>query len=472
MSVVCDVLPQYVTVNHGPHQTHTVTDDTTSRAVSSRRRGFLALCGAAAVAGCASGSGRSTVADVATSEPTGTASATETATPDPTPTETLDLGSPGAWPMAGYDARNTGYNPDADGPTTAPSDGWQADVDGYNTMAAGAFHDDELFLGSGNEAYGFDPRDGYPDWTVELEFLPHFTAPAVATVGGQTTNFLATRSRQGAIRGGGEGRLLALAPSGERRWTFDAPLSGSATPVDGRVYVPATTEARGALYALDPADGTRSWRYEPTAAEPRTPVFAAPAVTDDAVYLPVTRVDGETARAELQVLAPDDGGLRRRSPSLPGELRARPVVDTGGTAYAATRAGTVAAVDDGVAWRATLDGEIWSTPALVDDTLYVLADAQLVALDTADGSRRWATTLPPLRGSELATDGETLFVGGNYLTAVATADGSQRWQQPIPGGNAGGWGSPIVVGSALAVGVCVKNGDNGGLYDDKMSLRV
>ena len=450
-----------------------MTDDTTDRAASSRRRGFLAVCGAAAVAGCASGSGRSTVADTGestgTDESTETASATETATQSPT--ETLDLGSPGAWPMAGYDARNTGYNPDADGPTTAPSDGWQRDVDGYNTMAAGAFHDDQLFLGSGNEAYGFDPRDGFPDWTIELEYLPHFTAPAVTAVGGQVTNFLATRSRQGAIRGGGEGRLLALTPSGERRWTLDAPLSGSATPVGDRVYVPATTEAAGRLHALDAADGTPLWRYEPTAPEPRTPVFAAPAVTDDAVYLPVTRVDGETARAELQVLAPD-GQLRRRSPSLPGEFRARPVVDTDGTAYVATRAGAVAAVDDGVAWRATLDGEIWSTPALADDSLYVLVDNRLIALDTGNGSQRWETTLPPLRGSELATDGETLFVGGNYLTAVDTTDGSQRWQEPIPGGNAGGWGSPIVVGSALAVGVCVKNGDNGGLYDDKMSLRV
>lgn len=455
-----------------------MTDDTADQTTSTRRRGFLALCGAAAVAGCASGSERSTPSESrrSTGGPTETREATETREPTESvtqsPTETLDLGSPGAWPMAGYDTRNTGYNPGADGPTTAPSDGWRQDVDGYNTMAAGAFHDDQLFLGSGNEAYGFDPQDGFADWTVDLEYLPHFTAPAVAEIGGEVTNFLATRSRQGAIRGGGEGRLLALAPSGERRWTFDAPLSGSATPVDDRVYVPATTRERGRLHALDAADGGTVWRHEPTATAPRTPVFAAPAVTDDAVYLPVTRVDGETARAELQVLAADDGQLRRRSPTLPGEFRARPVVDTDGTAYVATRAGAVAAVDDGVAWQTGLDGEIWSTPALVDDTLYVLVDKRLVALDTGNGSQRWETTLPPLRGSELATDGETVFVGGNKLIAVATADGSQRWREPIPGGNAGGWGSPIVVGSALAVGVCVKNGDNGGLYDDKMSLRV
>jgi len=454
-----------------------VTDDTADQTASTRRRGFLALCGAAAVAGCASGSERSASTErdeTATRGATETREPTESATRTATqsPTETLDLGSPGAWPMAGYDARNTGYNPDADGPTAAPSDGWRRDVDGYNTMAAGAFHDGQLFLGSGNEAYGFDPRSGFPDWTVGLEYLPHFTAPAVTEIRDGVTNFLATRSRQGAIRGGGEGRLLALAPSGARRWTFNAPLSGSATPVGDRVYVPATTQETGRLHALDAAGGGSVWRHEPTAAEPRAPVFAAPAVTDDAVYVPVTRIDSETARAELQVLAADDGQLRRRSPTLPGEFRARPVVDTDGTAYVATRAGVVAAVDDEVAWQTNLDGEIWSTPALVDDTLYVLVGKRLVALDTGNGSRRWETTLPPLRGSELATDGKTVFVGGNKLTAVAAADGSRRWQEPIPGGNAGGWGSPIVVGSALAVGVCVKNGDNGGLYDDKMSLRV
>lgn len=444
-----------------------MTDDTEGRTVD--RRAFLAACGATALAGCAAGSGDTDRAASATG--TATRSRTDSATPTATatPEPGLDLGEPESWPMAGYDPRNTGHNPAAAGPTEPPTGGWGSDVSGYKTMSAGAFHDGTFYLGSGEEGYGFDPYEGYPDWTVSLEYSPNFTAPAVTTAGGVTTAYLATRSVTGAIRGGGEGRLLAVTADGERRWARDLPLSGSATPVDDRLYAPSTTRETGRLHALSATDGETLWRHAVDG--DRTGVFGAPAVAGDTVYTPVTTFDGETATAELRLLAADDG-TRQRGVTFPGEFRARPVVDTDGTAYVTTRAGVVAAVADGVAWQTSVDGEIWATPVLVDDRLVVLAGRRLVAFDTATGNRRWTAELPPTRGSELATDGRTVYVGGNRLTAVGLADGRERWAEPIPGGNAGGWGSPVVAGEALFVGVCVKNGENGGLYDDRMRLLV
>lgn len=445
-----------------------MTDDTEQRAVD--RRAFLAACGAAALAGCAAGSGDTDGEPAsATKTETATRTRTQTETQTATPADELDLGGPEAWPMAGYDGRNTGHNPAASGPTATPTDGWGADVTGYKTMSAGAFYDGQLYLGSGETGYGFDPQAGYPDWTVRLEYSPNFTAPAVATAGGVTTAYLATRSTTGAVKGGGDGRLLAVTADGQRRWARDLPVTGSAKPVGDRLYVPSTTRAAGRLHALSPTDGTTVWEH--TVSGERTGVFGAPAVADGVVYTPVTQFDGETATAELRELSAADG-TRQRGVTFSGEFRARPVVDTDGTVYVTTRAGVVAAVADGVAWETQVDGEIWATPVLVDDRLVVLAGRELAAFDTATGERQWAVGLPPTRGSELATDGETVYVGGNRLTAVAVADGTERWAEPIPGGNAGGWGSPVVAGEALFVGVCVKNGENGGLYDDKMRLLV
>ncbi|MEZ3144702.1 PQQ-binding-like beta-propeller repeat protein [Halobaculum sp. MBLA0143] len=439
-----------------------MTDDSEPRPVD--RRAFLAACGATALAGCAAGSGDT---DGEPASAAGTATRTETRTA--TPADELDLGEPEAWPMAGYDARNTGHNPAANGPTATPTDGWGSDVTGYKTMSAGAFYDGRLYLGSGETGYGFDPRDGYPDWTVSLEYSPNFTAPAVAAADGVTTTYLATRSTTGAIRGGGDGRLLAVTADGGRRWARDLPVTGSAKPVGDRLYVPSSTRETGRLHALSPTDGTTVWEH--TVSGDRTGVFGAPAVANRVVYAPVTQFDGETATAELRQLSVDDG-TRRRGVTFPGEFRARPVVDKDGTVYVTTRSGVVAAVADEVAWETQVDGEIWATPVLVDEQLVVLAGRRLVAFDTTTGGRQWTVELPPTRGSELATDGETVYVGGNRLTAVAVADGTKRWAEPIPGGNAGGWGSPVVAGEALFVGVCVKNGENGGLYDDRMRLLV
>lgn len=454
------------------------------------RRRFLVACGLA-VSGCAGDGGvpgaprddSETVSPTAPRRDSATATATAESSAATEPeqsaaTESASLGSPESWPMAGYDARNTGYNPTADGPTESPTQYWQTNVAGYNTMAPAAFADGNLYLASGEEAYGVDLTTGGAGWEQSVSYLTHYAAPALATVDGTRTMFLATRTGLGALNGGGSGRLYALAgASGDVQWTVDAPISGPPTTADDRVFLTSSTSSTGRIDARSQRTGESLWTHtvesESAGSDTTaTAAYAGVAVTDDAVFAPTTRSGDETT-GELLTLSPADGTVRRRR-AVAGAVRAAPVVGDD-TVFLGTNAGVVAAfpTDGGdPSWQQSVDGEIWSRPVLADGRLFVLNDREVVAFDAGDGAVQWRRSLPPARGSELATDGETLYIGGNYLTALSTADGSRRFQLPVPDGQDGGWGSPVVVGEAVAVGICIKSAESGGLYDDVMSVFV
>jgi len=99
-------------------------------------------------------------------------------------------------------------------------------------------------------------------------------------------------------------------------------------------------------------------------------------------------------------------------------------------------------------WRFTTDEPIFSSPAVVDGTLYLgSGDRRLVALDADSGQLKWEWPgTGPFESSPAVADG-SLYIGllDRRLVALDTTDGSLKWQQKL--------GSPIFASPVVADGV-------------------
>jgi eukaryotic-like serine/threonine-protein kinase len=132
------------------------------------------------------------------------------------------------------------------------------------------------------------------------------------------------------------------AKSGERRWTHQAvgALIGTPTVGGGLVYAVTLDDTHPMVVALESADGSERWRFEPE----------------------------------------EGAGIR-------------PVVFAGQTLYVTDRAGVTYALDPtSGAIRASFpqDSEVGAAPALVDGHLYVAAYDRVFAVDVADGTEAWS----------------------------------------------------------------------------------
>jgi PGF-CTERM protein len=196
-------------------------------------------------------------------------------------------------------------------------------------------------------------------------------------------------TRREVLRWGGAGLLGAAVGAGvtrgsepgEIRWQreFDAEIGGSATVVDGRVFVHDTS---GQVSAVGSDDGELLWAA--------------------------------------------DSGSRGVSPT---------VVD--GTVYAAGvdgRAGRVGAFDAGSGarrWSQSFDGQVAQTVS--DGTVYLRTPSDLRALAAADGTERWR--FGPLDAPAVfpVVVGETVLSRsvGRGISAVSAATGRLLWEYPV-----------------------------------------
>ncbi len=105
-------------------------------------------------------------------------------------------------------------------------------------------------------------------------------------------------------------------------------------------------------------------------------------------------------------------------------------------------------------WRSTEQGTVNGTPAVVGETVYVLASGGTYAFDARSGERRWKNS--DIGGTSSPTvDGEVLFVndGRAVLHALRTADGTELWHATVdPHPQAAGFSSPVVAGGLVIVG--------------------
>ncbi|MFC7046360.1 PQQ-binding-like beta-propeller repeat protein [Halobacteriaceae archaeon GCM10025711] len=187
-----------------------------------------------------------------------------------------------------------------------------------------ALHRDDA---TGGFVRAFDPATGTRRWeaTVEDDAIGFATGDALYCAVGDG----------GA---GGEGVVALDFDDGDRRWTYDLPLTNGVTLHDETVYAtagagsynvgPHSGTPNGAVVALDAQTGEERW-YTPAESYGQV----APGVTDDGVYVSTTVTGPDTDGAVIAYTA--DGEHRWTYPT--GE-DARPVTTprvSDGTVYVA-----------------------------------------------------------------------------------------------------------------------------------------
>jgi outer membrane protein assembly factor BamB len=192
---------------------------------------------------------------------------------------------------------------------------------------------------------------------------------------------------------------------------------------DGRVFVPLHKPDGGAFLCVDATTGAEQWRL---ATAPS--LEATPAVVDGTVYVGdrnsvVTAID---AAAGTRLARYEFGDHADRGVSAG-------ITHVDGALYAGTDAGSVARLDADLneVWRFEADRSVGrSTPAVAGDTVYVGSISGTVhALDAADGTERWSSTVgDAVFAAPTVVDG-TVYVGGIVTTdgegPIEKADGDE-----------------------------------------------
>lgn len=220
------------------------------------------------------------------------------------------------------------------------------------------------------------------------------------------------------------GTVFSLsADDGQQEWQRDLPGSASYSGCPPIVY-------RGSVYvggqsgvcALNARDGRPRWRHET-----RNSVNEA-AVGFQNQILAST---GETLLAFDErghngvVYRTGDDRAAISPPAVDGDYILYPMVDLGCIVAINPTTGGV-----GSEWLYKAD-RLFSTPTVVNGTVYVSGNDRLHAIDLATGNVIWTTKVTASSG--VATDTNRLFVTttSGALAAYATADGSEQWRTTL-----------------------------------------
>jgi len=109
--------------------------------------------------------------------------------------------------------------------------------------------------------------------------------------------------------------------------------------------------------------------------------------------------------------------------------------------------------DPSVAWRYETDGPIWSSPAVVDGTVYIGSDdGGVYAIDAGSREKRWRYETDNRVEAAPAVAGDTVYVGSYDMGVYAldAASGQERWSRTLGGLIRG---SPTVVDGIVYVAV-------------------
>ncbi|QLG60473.1 outer membrane protein assembly factor BamB family protein [Halorarum salinum] len=255
--------------------------------------------------------------------------------------------------------------------------------------------------------------------------------PAVAVVDG--TVYLAGGSVVTALDAADGGRRWSTRITPERDPGSGAGYTCSLAVADGRVFV----GTHDGLFALG-TDGEERWSRAVEAVDPGySGVFRSPAVVGGTVYFC-------TAEERALLAYGLDGEERWRRP-LDGVPLGGPAVGDGRVYVGDDEAGVHAISTDGShLWTASV-GDVRTTPAVADGTVYAAGRAEedggggedgdyLASLDGETGDRNWVTDRGPnVVGSPVVLD-EDLLACVSWLGSVFTYrrdDGALNWGAPI-----------------------------------------
>ena len=195
----------------------------------------------------------------------------------------------------------------------------------------------------------------------------------------------------------GFGFVSALdAETGSEIWRRDmeAPMTGSPTIVDGRIFVSSNNNE---IFALDLNDGRVLWSDQAIAESARVLGSPSPAAVEDIIIAPYS--SGEV----IAYLAANGRRLWTEALSRPGQftpissindIASRPIVG-GGLVFAANQSGVMAAIDGRTGDRVWVQ-PIGSTsaPSLVGQYIFVSGtDARIAAINAGSGKVYWVQQL-------------------------------------------------------------------------------
>ena len=395
-----------------------------------RRRGFLATCGAGALAGLA-GCVDSMDAIPGVGEP-------------------LDV--TGEWPRPEYDPAVTGQNPDVSGPEGEPEIRWEAEtpVDSTHSMhlPAVVVADETVFVAGGSVVTALDLADGSELWQTGVA--------EKRLAGSSRDDYCSAAVDDEYVYVGTHEGLVALTRDGEVAWSHDVEAEAGHSGVfrspavtDDAVYF-CTAEGQ-TVYAYTP-DGDRLWAHEL-----ETSIIGGAAVADDTVFV-------SDSGKGLYAITTDGERLWTNETGGGAGTGVTPTVYDG-TVFAVGRADS----DGGRAFFAAYDAEtgdeIWAnnlsgsfvgSPAVLDwETTPQLAvpawHGTVFTYSLEDGRLLWGGAhsegVASMMGNP-ATDGESVYVAGADHVSKFSPWRDRDWRLSIDGAA----GSVALLDGAMIVG--------------------
>ena len=107
-------------------------------------------------------------------------------------------------------------------------------------------------------------------------------------------------------------------------------------------------------------------------------------------------------------------------------------------------------------WRYLTTGDVYATPAVVDNTVYFGDSSGVFYALTSHGQLVWKTKVSgPITASALVTNTMVIFGDqAGYIYGLDRANGSLNWQvHPNPSTIAQIWSSPTWVGTDIVIGI-------------------
>ncbi|QLG62040.1 outer membrane protein assembly factor BamB family protein [Halorarum salinum] len=211
-----------------------------------------------------------------------------------------------------------------------------------------------------------------------------------------------------------------------QQWRFQTgdPVTSSPAVVDGTVYV---GNSGGTLYALNASDGTEQWRFSAD-----NELVSSPAVAGNTVYIG-NREHFDSSEISFYAIDAETGSIRWQTKAA-GGYSTPTVLD--GTVYVGSVEG-VFALDTAQGterWHFETDRFVNTVPAILDGTVYVGSlDHYVYAIQVSDGTERWRfETGGPISNSSPAVANNTVYIGSGEtdtnVYAIDTEQGTEQWR--------------------------------------------
>jgi outer membrane protein assembly factor BamB len=275
--------------------------------------------------------------------------------------------------------------------------------------------------------------------------------------------------------GSNDGEVYALdAATGAKLWSFSTEYAVRSSPAiaDGRIYIGSDDYH---VYAIDAAKGTGVWNFRA-----KNLVMSSPVVSEGIVV--VGSLDGSCYAINAA------NGRHRLEFQTNSSIVSSPVVKDG-IAYFVSTGGTLWAIKAGaknwlwenrlkVFWNALWiygvapkpplpSGYLWafrlgtkvsSSPAIIDNTIYLGSDNTLISLDIDSRNVQWTFQANDWITSSPAVTDKAIYAGSydGHLYAVDRATGAKLWDSPT--------GDRITSSPAVADGMVYVGSDDGKLY--------